>query len=353
MHKSQPDVVVAFRSGRGVSRWQERNAESPVPGSWPYGLERLSESNMRVAHREIPDLTGLTRRLASLRGLHRMAADQGDVDIALTWDESTAVTMLAGLKARRMFSGVIWATDSVEAGLQKRDVALIRRALLQMDGLWTLSRPQVAAVQEWLGVDCPPVHFLPFGVDHEFYAPAPYPDRPHIVSGGGDRDRDPATLFAALEQVLRARPGVAVTVQTGSSLTPPDGVTVVPRLPHVEMARMLASASVVAIPTRANLHASGITVALEAMSIGRPVVVSDTPGMRDDYFADEVDSLVVPTYDAGALAERVIWLLDHPGQASEIGSRGRSRVESQHTSATMCAALASLLQTGLTIPGRN
>lgn len=338
-----PEVVVAFRSGRGVGRWQERNAESPVPGQWPYGLERLADSGMRVGHREVAELSGFTRRLASLRGLRRGPLGHNFVDIAITWEESTAVPMLAGLGAGRMFSGVIWATDTVEAGHHGPGVALIRRALRQMDGLWTLSRPQVAAVQEWLGADSPPVHFLPFGVDHEFYAPAPYPDRPHIVSGGGDRDRDPATLFAALDQVLRVRPGVAVTVQTGSKLAPPDGVIVVPTLTHVEMARMLASASVVAIPTRANMHASAITVALEAMSVGRPVVVSDTPGMRDDYFADGFDSFVVPTYDADALAERVIWLLDHPDQAAEIGSRGSSRVERQHTSATMCSALAGLI----------
>jgi hypothetical protein len=39
--------------------------------------------------------------------------------------------------------------------------------------------------------------------------------------------------------------------------------------------------SVIAVALRPNLHVSGITTALEAKATGRPLVITDTPGMAD------------------------------------------------------------------------
>ena len=62
-----------------------------------------------------------------------------------------------------------------------------------------------------------------FGVDSDFFSLAPYPERPLVVSVGGDRDRDPKTLFAALEHVQRARPEVEIIVQSRWESSAPPG----------------------------------------------------------------------------------------------------------------------------------
>ena len=132
-------------------------------------------------------------------------------------------------------------------------------------------------LRDWLGADGPPVEFLKFGIDETFYRLDPdRPERLKVVSVGGDRDRDPATLFAALDLVLRARPEVECVVQPASALPPPPGVTKIDFIPHAQARDLYASASVVAIATRPNLHASGMTVGLEAMAVGRPVVAYAT-----------------------------------------------------------------------------
>jgi hypothetical protein len=37
-----------------------------------------------------------------------------------------------------------------------------------MDGVWVLNCPQVDALRDLLGLDGPPVSYLPFGVDSTF-----------------------------------------------------------------------------------------------------------------------------------------------------------------------------------------
>jgi len=330
-------LLVTFREGRGVPHWQARHATSPVPGAWPYGLDQLRQDGSVVRAVEAPPLGRLAARLARVRTPGR----RGTVGTALCWDESTALHMLAGVRARSYFSGVIWVTDRVAAQGEDRTTTALARALRAMDGLWVLSRPQADAVRDWLGPDSPPVHFLRFGVDEGFYAPAAMPARPHVVSVGGDRDRDPRTLFAALEIVRARRPDARLTVQTSSTVAPPDGGTVVPRLTHVEVRDLLASSTVVAVATRPNLHASGMTVGLEAMSTGRPVVASATPGMEDYFPADA--ATLVPPQDAPAMAAAILDLLDDPGVAAVRGNRGRTVVEEQHTTATMCRSLAAIV----------
>lgn len=336
-HARDGQLLVTFREGKGVPHWQARHAASPVPGAWPYGLDQLRQDGRVVRAVEAPPLGPVAGRLARVRTPGRRGRD----GTALCWDESTALPMLAGVRARSYFSGVIWVTDQVAARGEDRTTAALRRALRTMDGLWVLSRPQAQAVREWLGPDSPPVHFLRFGVDETFYAPADQPAAPHVVSVGGDRDRDPRTLFAALEIVRTRRPDARLTVQTSSTQTPPDGVTVVPRLTHVEVRDLLASATVVAIATRPNLHASGMTVGLEAMSTGRPVVVSATPGMEDYFPADA--ATLVPPQDAPAMAAAILDLLDDPGVAAQRGGRGRVAVEERHTTAIMCRSLAGIV----------
>ncbi|WP_196073079.1 glycosyltransferase family 4 protein [Nakamurella alba] len=330
---------MTFREGRGVPGWVERNKQSPVPGLWPYGLDLLSGAGLPVKSVEVPDLSGLGRRLAGAIGARRPRGGAGTT--ALAWDETSAVPMYSGIPAYHHFSGVIWATDAVAAGERSAALDLAARTLPRFDGLWVLSRPQAEKVQQWLGAGSPPVHFLRFGVDADFYAAAPYPDEPHVVSVGGDRDRDPATLFEALRLVLAARPGTRVTVQSGTDLPVPDGVTVVPRLPHVEVRDLLASATVTAIATRHNLHASGMTVGLESLSTGRPVVACATPGM-DDYFGEDRARLVPPA-DPAAMADEILGLLGDPAGAAAMGEAGAAVVRERYTTGTMCADLASIL----------
>jgi glycosyltransferase involved in cell wall biosynthesis len=333
-------IVVAFPAGRGVPRWRERHAQSPVPSAWPYGLDRLAADGRVVTDLELGPPSRF-RRLALAGRMTGRGRHEPSADVALCWDESTAERLLARRPGRRLFSGVIWVTDRLATDPAAAHSAQ-RTVLASLDGLWCLSRPQVDEVRAWLGSDAPPVHHLPFGIDEEFYAFAEYPGRPRVVSIGGDRDRDPATLFAALELVRRSRPDVECIVQSKSPLPAPAGVQKIDSVPHAEARAMYASASVVAVATRHNLHASGMTVALEAMSVGRPVVACATPGMGD-YVPDGVTGALVAPGDHVSMAARILELLSDREAAEAMGRRGREHVVQAHTTTTMCRRLVEIV----------
>ncbi len=369
-------LVVALPAGRGVAWWTERNEAGPIPGRWPYGLDglertaagqRVSGAGHRVSGVEAVEVAPLGRvaRQFSTRTLRAPRAARTIADrVVLCWDEALAPAMLNRVPAERRFAGVIWATDRFAATGETPELAVIRKTLLRLDGLWVLSRPQIEAVRSWLGPDCPPVHFLNFGVDADFYRVAPHPATesnagakaestteangagdvavPCVVSVGGDRDRDPETLFDALELVLARRPDVRCVVQSKSERPAPAGVHKETFIPHDQVRRLYADASVVALATRQNLHGSGMTVSLEAMSVGRPVVTTGTPGM-EDYVEDGVTGHLVAPKDPDALAARILELLDDPARAAAMGAAGRSRVLQRHTTDTMCAELFDIV----------
>jgi glycosyltransferase involved in cell wall biosynthesis len=68
----------------------------------------------------------------------------------------------------------------------------------------------------------------------------------------------------------------------------------------------------------------GITV-LEALSLAKPVVAFDTEDVKLA-LADGVTGCIVPNGDTRALANRIVYLLDHPEHATRLGQAGHSLV---------------------------
>ncbi|MGH8918691.1 MAG: glycosyltransferase, partial [Actinomycetes bacterium] len=110
-----------------------------------------------------------------------------------------------------------------------------------------------------------------------------------------------------------------------------------------DIRRVYGRASFVTVATRPNLHASGMTVALEAMASGRAVIASATPGM-EDYVVDGETGFLVRPGDRHALAERMQLLVGDPDLAGRLGAAGREKVRREHSSSRMADDLARLLR---------
>lgn len=57
---------------------------------------------------------------------------------------------------------------------------------------------------------------------------------------------------------------------------------------------------------------------LEAMATGRPIITTDSPGCRETV-RNGVNGFLVPVKDIKALAERMIWMIENPEEASRMG----------------------------------
>jgi glycosyltransferase involved in cell wall biosynthesis len=61
------------------------------------------------------------------------------------------------------------------------------------------------------------------------------------------------------------------------------------------------------------------------MSAGLPVIASDFPLWRDIVAGNRCGLLVDPM-SPRAIADAIVWMLDHPDEAQEMGRRGREAV---------------------------
>ena len=66
---------------------------------------------------------------------------------------------------------------------------------------------------------------------------------------------------------------------------------------------------------------------LEALSCGKPVIGFNTGQIK---IVDGVDGFLVETGNIEELADRILWLVEHPHARREIGAKGRERVKKQH-----------------------
>lgn len=99
------------------------------------------------------------------------------------------------------------------------------------------------------------------------------------------------------------------------------------RLSEREKHDLLAASSALVLPSRDDSF--GI-VLLEAWLHGKPVVGASAGGIPDVIQEGET-GLLVPYGDAGALVQAISWLLDHPAEAAQMGTRGRERTLARWT----------------------
>lgn len=175
--------------------------------------------------------------------------------------------------------------------------------------------------------------FVPHRIDTEFFRPGETAvsredRRKVVVSVGGDASRDYPTLLEAVALCReRGRDDFDVVIVTHRELGAlPRGVKVIgERVAWNRLRDLYREASVVVVPLVDSLHAGGINALLEAMAVGRPVVVSASRGIAD-YVEDGVSAATVPPGDREALAERLLRLVDDEGDAERLGDGGRDFV---------------------------
>jgi glycosyltransferase involved in cell wall biosynthesis len=276
--------------------------------------------------------------------------DRRSCDLAVCWDERTGVpaALRSGVRGEPpAVLGVIWMTEP-ERSLTGLGRILARQGLRRAAAVWTLSTGQLPTLEDTWGVDRRRLHFVPMGIDEQFWrATGPEPEPGLVVGAGNDRHRDHALLVEAMTRLRRRAPGrparLELVTQSAIRVPPELGVRH-PHLSHVEMRELYTRAGVVAVAVTPNLHVSGMSVLLEAMACGRPVVATDTPGMSE-YVVHGETGLLVPPGDADALADALSPLLAEPERARELGLAGRRAIESDFTTVQLASRLADVFRT--------
>ena len=98
----------------------------------------------------------------------------------------------------------------------------------------------------------------------------------------------------------------------------------------VDMKDALNECSVFVLPS---YYREGVPHAvLEAMGVGRAVITCDSPGCRETICNPDSDGkgtngFLIPPKNSSVLAEKMIWMIEHPAEVIEMGDSGRKYAE--------------------------
>jgi glycosyltransferase involved in cell wall biosynthesis len=141
------------------------------------------------------------------------------------------------------------------------------------------------------------------------------------IFSGGDSMRDYATLLKSVDG-LNVPVVVATRLKLDSRLNVPKNVTVGP-VSSAEFRQLMAGAALVVLPLNTSaLRSSGQQSFLNAMALGKAVIVTDT---RDApfYIENDVTGLCTPSGDSDALRTAIIRLIGSPERIRKMGEAAK------------------------------
>jgi hypothetical protein len=163
-----------------------------------------------------------------------------------------------------------------------------------------------------------------------------------FLFSGGNSMRDFPTLIEAVR-------GLSVPVRIATHWRPPAGMQVPANVTlgaasHAEFGELLASARMVVLPLRMdNLRTSGQQSYLNAMALGKAVIVSDLSD-APYYIEHNKTGLLLPEGDVRALRQAIVYLLDNAGTARAMGEAAREAARPLDQEYTWSRVLAVALE---------
>jgi len=234
-----------------------------------------------------------------------------------------AVIGLGRRPPKLVVADCVWGISSA-----RLDRAMNRGALRLLDGehvhYCVHSQAQRERFPGLWGVDLDRVHVARYYYtlsEQELDLPA---DRDGSVFAGGESHRDYDPLIEAARHVDARYVLGTGRLSRSQRARLPQGSRA-GRVPHDEFLSLMRRASVVVVPLAPREDRSaGEQTYLNAMAMGKPVIVTDSLGVRE-YISDRETGLVVPPCDPDAMAAALAWTLDaaNADDVARIAERGR------------------------------
>ncbi len=250
----------------------------------------------------------------------------------------------AGLARRPALYAAIGLPERLERVRRGRVSRFYRDALRGMETIVAYSSYEIDVLRSMVGGDRTRYEFVPFGVDTGYFSPRAMDPEVDVVSVGADPHRDYRMLFeiAARRPELRVR--VVTTAGVYESLGPaPPNVEIEVDIPFEAIRDRLAAARVVALPVRQNTYSGATTVLLQALALGKPVVVSRIAAIAKGYgLEDGVTCRLVQPGDLAAFEAAVVELISDDAAAADLGRGGRAAAERLSWDRYACSLLELL-----------
>jgi glycosyltransferase involved in cell wall biosynthesis len=154
------------------------------------------------------------------------------------------------------------------------------------------------------------------------------PGGENVIVTAGRSERDYGTLFRAMDGVdaglrvicdyLKEKPSEALSAR----------ITLLSDCYGDAYLRELVDATLVVVPVAAGQISAGQMVLIQSMGLGKAIIVTDTPTIRD-YVTDRHDAWLVPMGDAAAMQGAILHLLQNPQECERLGRNARDTFDAK------------------------
>ncbi|MEY4510768.1 MAG: hypothetical protein RLZZ450_2890 [Pseudomonadota bacterium] len=206
----------------------------------------------------------------------------------------------------------------------------------EMDAIFLYASTQLDFARQQLGIPSEHLRLIPFHVDHRFYRPL-----------GGKRVRDDQICAAGLEwrdyptliDAVTEETDLSVRLAADSPWSRGANETEARTLPkHIDarsynyhaLRDLYAESAAVVVPLYENDFQAGITTILEAMAMGKAVIVTRTVG-QCDVVADGHTGIYVAPGGVDDWKQAIDRVLSNPKLRARLGQRARRWVEENAT----------------------
>jgi glycosyltransferase involved in cell wall biosynthesis len=277
-----------------------------------------------------------------------------EYDAIVTWGEKLTLSLLT-----QQLAAVGKPHIAMMYQFEKQNIRVPLSVLKKnLHSVVTWSSVQRRALIETLRFPSERVYLIRHYVDQVFYSPRPVEE--DMICAVGAEMRDYPTLLQAIRGTdLRCHiatdhvriPGRLRLfndrrVPIGNVAARTDTRITVGRMPLTELRNLYARSRFVVVPLLPSDTDNGVTVILEAMAMGKPVICSRTRG-QVDVIEEGVTGLYVPIGDPAALRTAMLSLWNEPLRARQMGLNARAYVEKHHTLEKFTATSRSAAEASL------
>ena len=344
-------VFLAFRD----SPQRRRALAAPLGSADRYllfGLDQLAERGW-VTHHNLeragpPPTWARAAGTAMKTGLERAGGYGGDfatvlaslrranrASVAFSTVDTVGIPLMLLNRAGRVRPPLVYTAIGLPERLARlrseRMQRLYARALASSVAVLAYSEYEATELRDWMARygESTHVEFLPFGVDEHAFGPSIGQPAVDVVSVGADQHRD-VGLFLRIATALPNRTfrlvSTAERVRSLGAL--PSNLEVEVDIPFDAMRNRLQEARVVALPVLENSYSGATTVLLQAMALGKPVVVTRTKAIATGYgLVDGENCRLVPPGDEEMFERALKEVLRDEWRGRALSAGARRAVE--------------------------
>ncbi|KAF0189229.1 MAG: glycosyltransferase-like [Desulfobulbaceae bacterium] len=336
------NIFVHLTFGQDAANHEKKYIEGRAPDKVPYGYHHAEGEKFRLSFsKDFPEgnLFGrIRRRLLLMIGfdlIHawRNRTEMFSADVIWTHTEcehlaiSTLLIFMPKSRRPKLIAQSVWLFDKWHTlSPLKRSCY---RSLLKHADVLTVHSPENLKIMRREVPEVEGVLML-FGISQDSFPIETIKARPtlnrqiRILSLGNDMHRDWSTLLRAFANKVDVELRIATRNLSLENVAGLENVNVLQPSSLQDIKELYSWADLVVVTLKHNLHASGITVVLEAVSCGVPVICSDVGGLKA-YFTNE-QVCYVPVGDIDALWKSAIKLASDEKKCEEMARLAQQRL---------------------------